>query len=128
MGKSIWAVAAGFLTVVILSTLTDFVLESLKIFPPIGQGLFVTWMLLVAFLYRSLYTVLGGYLTARLAPNRPMRHAVILGIVGIVAGTVGVIVWWNLSEHWYPIALVLGALPCTWLGGKLYNIFPSHSS
>ena len=119
MGKSVWSVVAGFLTVVILSTLTDFVLESLKIFTPIGQGVMATWMLVVAFIYRSIYTILGGYITARLAPNRPMRHAIILGIVGIAAGLVGVVVGWNLSEHWYPIALVVFALPCTWLGGKL---------
>ena len=119
MGKSIWAVVAGFLTVVILSTLTDFLLESLKIFTPIGQGPMATWMLVVAFIYRSIYTVLGGYITARLAPNRPMRHAIILGIIGIAAGAVGVVVGWNLSEHWYPIALVVFALPCTWLGGRL---------
>ena len=119
MIKSIGAIVAGFLVVVILSTGTDFVLESLGIFPPIGQGIFVTWMLLVAFIYRSAYTVLGGFVTARLSPNRPMRHAIILGVVGIVAGMIGVVVGWNLSEHWYPIALVVGALPCTWLGGML---------
>jgi len=50
--------------------------------------------------------VAGGYVTAALAPNNPMRH-------------VGVFVAWHLSRHWYPIALVVTALPCTWLGGKL---------
>jgi len=49
-----------------------------------------------------------------------MRHAIILGVVGIVAGAIGVVVAWDLSpHHWYPIALVVTALPCTWLGGKL---------
>ena len=119
MFKSIVAVVAGFLTVVVLSTVTDFVLESAEFFPPIGQGIFSTPLLLIAFAYRSLYTVVGGFVTARLAPDRPMRHAIILGIVGIVAGCIGVVVGWNMSAHWYPIALVLGALPCTWLGGKL---------
>lgn len=97
--KSIGAILAGFITVFVLSTATDFVLESLGIFPPIGQGIFVTWMLLVAFVYRSIYTIAGGYVTARLAPNRPMRHAIILGIVGIVAGSIGVVVGWNLAAH-----------------------------
>jgi hypothetical protein len=119
MFKSIVAVVAGFLTVVILSTVTDFALESAGFFPPIGQGIFSTSLLLIAFAYRSLYTVVGGFVTARLAPNRPMRHAIILGIVGIVAGGIGVVAGWNLSAHWYPIALVIGALPCSWLGGKL---------
>ncbi len=117
--KSIWAVLAGFITVVVLSVGTDFVLEALNIFPPIGTGLFIPWMLVLALVYRSIYTVAGGYVTAMLAPNRPMRHAVILGIIGVVAATLGTIAGWDLSAHWYPIALIITALPCTWLGAKL---------
>ncbi len=119
--KSIGAVLAGFVTVVVLSTGTDFILETLGVFPPLTEPQSYTWlMLMFALIYRSMYTVAGGYITARLAPDRPIRHAIILGIVGIVAGTVGVIVAWNLSpQHWYPIALIIAALPCTWLGGKL---------
>jgi hypothetical protein len=76
-------------------------------------------MLILAFVYRSIYTIAGGYLTAALAPEKPVRHAIILGVVGIIAGTAGAIANWDLSSHWYPIALIIGAVPCTWLGGKL---------
>lgn len=117
--KSIGAVLAGFVTVVVLSVGTDSVLEARGVFPPLEKGLFITWMLIVALVYRCIYTVAGGYVTALLAPDRPTRHAIILGIIGIVAGTIGVVVGWDLSAHWYPIALVITALPCTWLGGKL---------
>lgn len=118
--KSIGAVLAGFITVVILSVGTDFVLENLGIFPPLSDpGSYVTWMLMFAFAYRSVYTAAGGYVTATLAPNRPMRHVIILGIIGTAAGIVGIIVGWNLSSHWYPIALAVTGLPFTWFGGKL---------
>ena len=113
--KSIAAVLAGFIIVVILSVGTDFVLESLHIFPPQSEPLSYTSPMLMY--------ALGGYVTARLAPDRPGLHAVILGIVGIVAGTIGMSVAWDLSpHHWYPIALVVTALPCTWLGGRLKTI------
>ena len=49
--KSIGVVLAGFITVVVLSVGTDFVFETLGVFPPIGQGLFNTWMLVLAFVY-----------------------------------------------------------------------------
>ena len=119
--KSIGAVLAGFLAVVVLSVGTDFVLESFGIFPSQSEpAAYTAGLLMVALVYRCVYTVAGGYVTARLAPNRPMRHATILGFVGIVAGTLGVVVSWNLTpHHWYPIALVITALPCTWLGGRL---------
>jgi hypothetical protein len=37
--KSIWAVFAGFVSVFVLSVGTDFILESLRIFPPAGYKL-----------------------------------------------------------------------------------------
>lgn len=118
--KSIGAVLAGFLTVVILSTLTDAILEKLGVFPPISSaGLFVTWMLILAFAYRSAYTVLGGYVTAMLAPKNPVNHVRTLGVLGTIGGVLGVIAGWNLSAHWYPIALAVTAFPLTWWGGKL---------
>ncbi len=117
--KSIGAVLAGFVTVFVLSSLTDFILETLDIFPSQQGSLFVTWMLVFALIYRCVFTVIGGYVTAMLSPNNPLRHAIVLGAIGIVAATAGTIVGWNLSAHWYPIALVITALPCTWLGGKL---------
>ena len=119
--KSIGAVLAGFIVVIVLSIGTDFVLESLGLFPPQTEpAAYTAGMLTIALTYRCVYTVGGGYVTALLAPNRPIRHAMLLGLVGIIAGSIGVVMAWNLSpEHWYPISLVITALPCTWLGGKL---------
>lgn len=118
--KSIGAVLVGFLTVVILSTVTDTILEKLGIFPSPQGELFITWMLVLAFFYRSIYTVIGGYITARLAPNRPMRHVTILGIIGTIAGIGGIIAGWNLSAHWYPIAIAATGFLFVWIGGKIY--------
>ena len=91
--KSIGAVFAGFVTVEILSTGTDFILEKFGIFPPASDpGLYITWMLIVALAYRSLYTIAGGYVTARLAPDKVMRHVIILACIGLLGGTAGVII------------------------------------
>jgi hypothetical protein len=122
--KSIGAVLAGFITVFVLSLVTDFILQKLDVFPGFKEPSLYTWrMLMLALISRSIYTVAGGYVTAILATNRPMRHAVILGIIGIVAGLLGTIAMWDKGSHWYPILLIVLALPCTWLGGKLkiYN-------
>lgn len=119
--KSTMAVLAGFITVVILSTGTDFILEGAGVFPPqTDPGAYTGLMLFWALVYRCLYTIAGGYVTAHLAPDRPIRYAVILGIIGTVAGTAGVIFSWELTpHHWYPILIAVTALPCTWLGGRM---------
>ena len=74
-------------------------------------------------LFRSI-SVGGAWLTARLAPEKPLKHAMILGYVGVVLGLVGLVATWNLGlgPRWYPIALVVLAIPQCWAGGKIYEV------
>ena len=113
--RSILAVVAGFVTVVILSEGTDFLLSASKLFPPLDS----TPMLAASTVYRSLAAIVGGYVTARLAPNNAMTHVWVLALIGFALAILGTVVQWKLGSHWYPIALVITALPCTWLGGRL---------
>ena len=119
--RGIGAVLAGVIFIVVSHSATDFVLEARGIFTPPSQGFHTTWMVVTATIYRCIYTVVGGYLTAALAPNRPMDYTLALGVIGIVAGTLAAIVTipMSIAPAWYPIALAVLALPCTWLGGKL---------
>ncbi len=121
--KSIGAVLAGFMVVFILSVVTDIILEKSGVFPPLNQPeSYLWWMYLLALIYRTIYTILGGYITAILAPNRPMSHVIILGIIGVILSTIGTIVNWNkmsASDAWYPVLLIVLALPSVWLGGIL---------
>jgi len=47
-----------------------------------------------------------------------------LGYVGVVLGLVGVVATWNLAlgPKWYPIALVVLAIPQSWAGGRIYEM------
>jgi hypothetical protein len=78
---------------------------------------------LLALSYRIAYTVVGGYIAARLAPHTPLRHAFVLGVIGLLFGVIGVIATsgLDLGPRWYPIAIAVTALPCPWLGGFLYR-------
>ncbi|MFL6467262.1 MAG: hypothetical protein ACJ72Z_04820 [Pyrinomonadaceae bacterium] len=119
--KSILAVLAGLIFIFISHSLTDFILESLGVFPPPNEGLHVSWMLLVALGYRIILSITGCFITAKLAPSNPMKHALVLGFIGVFLSTVGAVVAipMNLSPIWYPIALILVSLPCAWIGGML---------
>ena len=66
--------------------------------------------------------MIAGYVTARLAPRRPMQHALIGGALGFVASAIGAAATWNrgLGPHWYPLALIVLAVPQAWAGAKLH--------
>ena len=121
LGRSVWSVIAGFLVVVFLSIGTDAVLHARGIFPPLGKGM-SDGLFFFATAYRTVYAVAGSYVTARLAPSNPMKHAMIGAAIGFVLATAGAVVTWNsdLGPHWYPVALVLTAFPTAWIGAQIY--------
>lgn len=118
--RHVGAFIAGFATVAVLSMLTDTVLHSTGIYPTDGS-VGSDANLAFALAYRTAFTVLGGYVAARLAPAHGLRLSVILGIVGTLAATAGAIAMWSVGHQWYPVALAALALPCTALGGWLFT-------
>jgi hypothetical protein len=120
--KSTWAVVAGVLVIIIVTTLVDILLHVTGVYPPMPQPI-DDRLALLATAYRIPISIGGAWLTARLAPNRPMRHALILGGVGVVLALVGFIATRNLDlgPQWYSLALVVLAIPQCWVGGKLFE-------
>ena len=122
LGRSLVALLAGMFAGILLSLGTDYVLHAIGLFPPLGQPV-SSPLLLLATVYRTVYGVAGAYIAARLAPNQPMMHALVLGMLGFVVSLVGAVVTWNMGPaygpHWYPVALVVLAIPTAWVGGKL---------
>jgi hypothetical protein len=121
--KSVWAVVAGVLFIIVLTTLVDIALHAIGVFPPMDQPLNDD-LALLATSYRIVISIGGAWLTARLAPDQPMKHALILGLVGTLLGLAGVVATWNrgLGPRWYPISLAVLAIPQCWVGGKLYQM------
>jgi hypothetical protein len=120
IGRSIGALLAGFVVVVVLSLGTDLALHAAGIFPPLGQRMSDA-LFVLATVYRTVYAVVGSYVTARLAPDRPMGHALVGGLIGVALSSLGAVLTWNraLGPHWYPLALIVSAMPNAWVGGKL---------
>jgi hypothetical protein len=121
-GRSILAVVVGFIVIFILHAGIDAIMHGTGIFPPMGKPMANSlWALALG--YRTVTSVFGCYVTARLAPNRPVWHALIVGWIGVVLSLAGAIFTWNkgaeFGPKWYPISLVIVALPCAWIGGKL---------
>ncbi len=117
--RSILAVGAGLVAIIVLSTVTDLVMHSTGIFPPVGEPM-AGWLFVIALVYRIVYGILGSYLTARLAPNQSMAHALILGTIGLVLSVIGAVVMWDAGPAWYSLGVAAIALPCAWMGGRLH--------
>jgi len=124
--RSVVSIVAGLVVIFVLSYAVDYALESAGVLargaalPLYGsQGL-------VAFIlaYRILFSVAGCYVTARLAPRRPLQHALVLGAIGVVLSTGGALV--GIQKHlgpaWYLWGLVTAALPAAWAGGRIAEL------
>ena len=122
LGRSILAIVTGFLVGAILSLGIDAVLHATGIYPPWGQPMSDA-LFGLATAYRTIFNILGCYIAARLAPRNPMKHALVIGVIGLIVSVVGAVATWNkgpeFGPHWYPVLLVVLCLPCAWIGGKL---------
>jgi hypothetical protein len=118
--KSIGAILAGFITGAVLSMAADFIMEktgmmSMQHFKQSSPAI-----LLLVIGYRFVFNVLGCYLAARLAPGKPMKHALIIGVIGTVLSIVGTVAMWDMAIPFYNITIIVMSLPSAWLGGKLF--------
>ena len=119
--KSIRAGFAGILVGVVLSLGTDKILEDIGVLPH-GNLWVGAWLIILVLFYRIFYNVIGSYIVARLAPSKPMKHAIVVGIIGTIVSVIGALATrnMNLGPAWYAWTLAAFSLPSSWLGGKLY--------
>jgi uncharacterized membrane protein HdeD (DUF308 family) len=120
--RTLGAALLGILAIVLPSIATDILMRAIGLYPPLGQPVPDSF-LIIATAYRTVYAIAGTYLAARLAPERPMRLALLLGAVGVVINLFGLMAAWNhqteFGARWYPVTLTLLAMPTAWLGGRL---------
>lgn len=118
MLRSIGAIVLGFVVIGALSFGTDAALRR-AIPQAFGPGGRVDDVALLAFfqLYVFVYATFGCWLTARLALARPMRHALILGALGLAFNVAGTIAMWDTAPAWYHVVALLLVLPAAWTGG-----------
>ena len=120
MARSVLAVVVGFLLIGALSFGTDAAVRAAAptAFDAAGRTDSVA-LLLATLAYVGVYAVAGCYLAARLAPDRPMRHALVLGALGLAFNVAGTIAAWDTAPAWYHVVALTLVLPFAWLGGRL---------
>ena len=123
MARSITAVVVGFVFIGVLSFGADAAIKNMMpdAFGPTGR-VESTPVLLLTIGYVLVFAVAGCYLTARLAPRNPMKHALVLGVLGLIFNVVGTVVMWEAAPAWYHIISLLLVMPAAWVGGQLGEV------
>jgi len=76
-------------------------------------------VLLIALALSVLFSVLAGWLTARMAKTPDNRPAVYLGILLLIVGIAVQAAYWDAMPLWYHLAFLLLLLPAAMLGGGM---------
>jgi hypothetical protein len=119
IARSILAVAAGFLFIAVLAGGTGAARGAAGYLPANGEPMMDTGPVLLEAAYVALFAIAGCWLAARLAPSRPMRHALVLGLLGLAFNVVGAIATWGQRPDWAMLLNLALVMPYAWLGGRL---------
>lgn len=118
--SSTFAVLSGLVTTFVITTATDMTLHSVGLFPPFGQRMSDA-LFVLALAYRVPFNAAGCYVAARLSPGHPARHAYALGALGTVIASIGAVAMCEFGPLWYSLANIAIALPCAFLGARLFQ-------
>ncbi|HVH88265.1 MAG TPA: hypothetical protein VM912_16205, partial [Terriglobales bacterium] len=113
IGRVIVAVAAAYVANGILAMVTEQLLSSRTQAAGHTRSLYYFTVDLVT---QSVYTVAAGYLCCVIA--RPSQRIAIVGLIalGLLVGSVSLVVSWKLEPQWYGIGLLAVYSPCAWIG------------
>jgi len=67
--------------------------------------------------YASAFGVVSSYLTATLAPRRPVMHALVLGGIVFLFALCGLVGSWQRAPAWFNVGFLATVLASAWLGG-----------
>jgi hypothetical protein len=122
MVRSIGAVAAGCLAMMVLAlSASQLVRQSVPQHiisggdPEAPETLVLLFLLAAA----GAAVMAGSFLAGRVAPRRPMLHALVVGGIAYMVSLAVTAILWTEAPRWFHMAAVLLQVPAAWLGGLL---------
>lgn len=110
--RSVAAVAAGYLV---------FAVSAVVLFQVSGRAPHAavpTSFLMWSTAYGAAFAALGGFLAARVAPSRPVRHAAAVGLVIFALALASLLASPAGDSVWSQIAAMAVMAPAAWAGGR----------
>ena len=125
MGSSVLAVFVGFVLIGLLSFAGNAAIQAAA--PDLytmATGTTNVPILLLITVMVGVFATFGCWLTGRMAPANPMKHALILGVLGLAFNVFSALSAWSLYPAWFSILNLLLVMPYAWLGGRLAEAKP----
>ena len=119
IGRSIAAIVTGFMLTVVLAFGIQFLMMVLFHREPVNDSDREPTLLVILLFSTNASAAVGGYLAGLIAIRRPLAHALVLGVVGLLATVPLTITYWNNEATWYHVCALAFILPATGVGGWL---------
>lgn len=120
MVRSIVAVVVGFVLTGALNVGTNALLARVMpgLVPADGPVTDPAALILVC-AYVAVFGILGCWVTARLAPSRPMLHALVLGALALAMSVPVAMQNWGDAPAWFNVFNLVAVMPYAYIGGWL---------
>jgi hypothetical protein len=120
MLRNVLAAAVGLALIVVLAVGGDLVIVRL-VPDAINEFGKMTdpGVLLLLLVYVFVVDTFGCWVAARIARERPMATALVLGMIALTLASGSVLFLWEAAPAWYHMLTMAGVLPAAWLGGAV---------
>ncbi len=107
----------GFLLTVVLALGTDFALLTLFHREPVNDFDRESLLLILLLITTNASAAVGGYTAGVVAGRRPLAHALVLGVFGLLVSIPPTLTQWRYEPVWYHLAALVLIVPAAAAGG-----------
>jgi hypothetical protein len=121
--RSVVSIAAGFFAVMVLGAAADVVLGQVSpdAFDPQGHARTES-TLFIKLSYETLFALVAGYLTARIAVRRPFTHTLVMAGIVLAGRAFIAVATWDVVPLWFNLGVLVLIVPAALLGAKLSEL------
>ena len=121
--RSVVSIAAGFFAVMVLGAAADVVLAQVlpNAFDAQGHARAES-TLFIKLAYETVFALLAGYLTARIAVRKPFTHVVVMAGIVLAGRAFIALATWDVVPLWFNLGVLVLIVPAALLGAKLSEL------
>lgn len=121
--RSVVSVAAGFFAVMVLGAAADVVLAQAlpNAFDAQGHARAES-TLFIKLAYETLFALLAGYVTARIAVRKPFKHVLVMAMIVLVGRALIAVATWDVVPPWFNLGVLGLIIPAALGGAALSNL------